>query len=75
MIFMDPGISVTHGSDVIVRLEHSNEATFKQLVIEGSRRYLKPLNTRFPVIEVTTEARVVGVVIAATWAKTKVTGS
>jgi SOS-response transcriptional repressor LexA len=75
MIFVDPGISATHGSDVVVRLENSNEATFKQLIIEGSRRYLKPLNIRFPLIEITTEARVVGVVIGAMWAKTKVTGS
>jgi hypothetical protein len=27
-----------HGSDVVVRLENSNEATFEQLVIEGSHR-------------------------------------
>jgi len=75
IIFVDPDISAAQGSDVIVRLENSNEATFKQLVVEGSRRYLKPLNPRFPVIEITTEARVVGVVIGATWARTKVSGS
>jgi len=54
IIFVDPDISAAQGSDVIVRLENSNEATFKQLVVEGSRRYLKPLNPRFPVIEITT---------------------
>ncbi len=73
IIFVDPDIPAAHGSDVIVRLENSNEGTFKQLVIEGSCRYLKPLNPRFPVIEITTEAQIVGVVIAATWAKTEVT--
>jgi SOS-response transcriptional repressor LexA len=73
-IFVGPGIPPAHGSDVVVRLENSHEATFEQLVIEGSRRYLKPLNPRFPVMEITTDAQVVGVVIAATWSKNKVTG-
>jgi SOS-response transcriptional repressor LexA len=72
MIFVGPDISAVHGSDVIVRLENEQEATFKQLAIDGSRRYLKPLNTRYPVIEITTEAKIVGVVIAATWSKTRV---
>jgi SOS-response transcriptional repressor LexA len=69
IIYVDPDVPATHGSDVVVRLEDSNEATFKQLVIEGKRRYLKPLNTRFPILEITTAARIVGVVIGATWAK------
>lgn len=68
MIFVDPDVSEVHGSDVIVRLENEREATFKRLVIDGSRRYLKPLNTRYPVIEITTEAKIVGVVIAAAFA-------
>lgn len=67
IIFVDPDKSAVHGSYVIVRLENEQEATFKQLAIDGSRRYLKPLNTRYPVIEITTEAKIVGVVIAATW--------
>jgi SOS-response transcriptional repressor LexA len=56
---------------LVVRREDKREATFKQLVIDGSRRFLKPLNTRYPVIEITTEVKVLGVVIAATWAKTR----
>lgn len=64
IIFVDPDKSAVHGSAVIVRLEDSKEATFKQLVMEGSRRYLKPLNPRFPIIEITTEAQIVGPVIA-----------
>ena len=76
VIFVDPDVHAVNGSDVIVRLENEKEATFKQLAIDGSRRYLKPLNIRYPVIEITTEAKIVGVVIAATWApKTRVPAS
>ncbi len=70
-IFVDPDVSAVNGSDVVVRLENTDETTFKQLVIEGEgrRRYLKPLNPRYPIIEITAEARIVGVIIGATWAK------
>jgi len=73
IIYVDPDVSPTYGSDVVVRLDNSNEATFKRLVIEGKRRYLKPLNPRFPIIEIPTEARIVGVVVAASWATTQTT--
>jgi len=66
-IFVDPDVSEVHGSDVVVRLENEQEATFKRLVIDGSRRYLKPLNTRYPIIELTTDAKMVGVVIAGSY--------
>jgi SOS-response transcriptional repressor LexA len=75
IIFVDPDVPPLHGSAVVVRLKDSNEATFKQLVIEGTRRYLKPLNPRFPVIEITTEAHIVGVVIGGSFSTIPVTES
>ena len=42
--------------------DDTNQATFKQLVIDGPRRYLKPLNPRYPVIPIEREARICGVV-------------
>jgi len=49
----------------VVRLDDRGEVTFKRLVIEGERRYLKPLNPNWPekIIEVPDDARIVGVVI------------
>jgi len=66
IIFVDPDVAPVHGKDVVVRLVDRGEATFKRLVVEGERRYLKPLNPNWPekIIEVSGEARFVGVVIA-----------
>ena len=63
IIIMDPDREAQHGSAVVVRLEDSKEATFKQLVIEGGKQFLKPLNPRYPVMEISRNAMVCGVVI------------
>jgi SOS-response transcriptional repressor LexA len=65
IIYIDPDVAPLHGKDVIVRLGERNEVTFKRLVIEGERRYLKPLNQLWPdkFINMPTDARIVGVVV------------
>jgi SOS-response transcriptional repressor LexA len=65
IIFVDPDGDARNRSHVIVRLEHEKEATFKELVIEGDRRYLRALNPSWPepVIPVTREATICGVVV------------
>ena len=51
---------------VIAKLVDSQEATFKQLVMEGSRRFLKPLNPSWPepIIELGPDAIICGVVFS-----------
>jgi SOS-response transcriptional repressor LexA len=44
IIFVDPDVPAEHGSNVVVRLDDENQATFKQLVVEDGRKYLRPLN-------------------------------
>lgn len=68
IIYVDPGADPTNGKDVVIRLDDSNEATFKRLVIEARRSYLKPVNPAWPeqIIEFPEGARIVGVVIG-TW--------
>ena len=63
IIIVDPERAAVHGSPVIVRLEDSKESTFKQLVIEGDVRYLKPLNPRYPIIRIEGQATLCGVVV------------
>jgi SOS-response transcriptional repressor LexA len=62
IIFVEPEASAAHGDYVIVCLDASNQATFKQLVIDGGQRYLKPLNPRYPIIHAAQDARICGVV-------------
>jgi SOS-response transcriptional repressor LexA len=63
IIIVDPDRDAIHGNAVIVRLEDSKQATFKQLVVEGGSRYLKPLNPRYPIMKVDRKATICGVVV------------
>ena len=65
LIFVDPTVSPDHGRFVVVRSEDSGEATFKQLIIEGERKYLKALNRDWPerIIESDSNATIGRVVI------------
>ena len=65
IIYVDPDVVPEHGKDVVVRLDDRNEVIFKRLVIEGERRYLKPVNPDWQpkFIDVPADARIVGVVI------------
>lgn len=63
IIVVDPSRTPRNGSYVVVRIEESSEATFKQLVIDGPSRYLKPLNPRYPILQVNSEATICGVVV------------
>lgn len=66
IIFVDPDRTADHLSNVVVRLDHDNEVTFKQLVIEDGVRFLRPLNPDWPgpkLIKVESDSVICGVVI------------
>lgn len=63
-IIIDPAKEALDGSFVVARLDDAEEATFKQLVVDGPQRYLKPLNPRYPIIEANGNMTICGVVRA-----------
>lgn len=66
IIYIDPERGADHLSNVIVRMEDEAEVTFKQLVIEGEKRFLRPLNPDWPgpkLISIDGDAVICGVVI------------
>ncbi len=65
LIFVDPQVAPSDGKYVVVRLEDSQEATFKQLIVEGGRQYLQAVNPDWPnrIIEVDANATICGVVV------------
>lgn len=66
IIFVDPDARPEHGKNIVVRLDDEQEATFKQLVLEGDRKFLKPLNPDWPgpkLIQINGNATICGVVI------------
>ncbi|HEY1772469.1 MAG TPA: S24 family peptidase [Gammaproteobacteria bacterium] len=63
IIICDPGVQAAHGKYVVVRTDHDNEATFKQLVVDGGKKYLKPINPRYEIVELSLYAHIAGVVV------------
>lgn len=65
IIFIDPDLQPQHRSLVICRLDGSNEATFKRLLIEGDSKLLEALNPSWPdrIIKIEDNATICGVVI------------
>lgn len=68
LIFVDPEVEATNGKYVVVMMDDENEATFKQLIIEGNKKYLKAANPDWPkkILEINGNCTIVGVVISAT---------
>ena len=64
-IIVDPSLPYSSGSLVIAKMADSNEATFKQYIIDGGIRYLKPLNKQYPTIRITDNCTIIGVVTQA----------
>ncbi|MGB1951687.1 MAG: LexA family protein [Marinobacter sp.] len=65
LILVSPDVEATNGRLVIAKLTDSDEVTFKRLIQDGGKTYLKPLNPSYPVIEITENCRIVGVVVEA----------
>ncbi len=63
MIFVDPTRPGQHNQFIVARMENDAMATFKQLMVVGNKTYLKPLNSRYPLINVQDSIKVCGVVV------------
>lgn len=66
LIFVDPDADPHNGSYVVVRRgDGSGAATFKQLIEEDGRRYLRALNPDWPqrIVEADPDAAICGVVV------------
>jgi len=66
-IVVDPEHDPRNGSYVIARINDETEATFKQLVYDAGRVYLKPVNPRYPILEMDHGASICGVVRHMLW--------
>jgi len=63
VIVVDPDKDAVNGSYVVVSGINEEEAiAFKQLIVDGPARYLKPLNPRYPILELNPGAIICGVV-------------
>ncbi len=62
VIIVDPCIGAEHGKVVVAMLSDSEEATLKQLVIDGGAKYLKPFNNSYPTMPINGNCTIIGVV-------------
>jgi SOS-response transcriptional repressor LexA len=67
IIYVDPEVEAQSGSCVVIRQNGDTETTFKQLMLDGSKKYLKALNPNWPnpIIEMLPDAVICGVVIGS----------
>lgn len=61
-IIVDPDYEANNGSFIVALLDNDQSATFKQLIMDAGRSYLKPLNPRYPIIEINAPITICGVV-------------
>lgn len=64
IIFVDPNEQPVSGSKVVAIDPETGEATFKMLMIDGGRTFLKPLNSTYPTIQLESVTRIIGTVKA-----------
>ena len=63
VIVVDPTLEAEHNGYVVALMD-SGMPTFKQLIIMGNKMYLKPLNQRYPLLEIQGELLICGVVVS-----------
>lgn len=61
-VIVDPDTEALNNRVVIVRQNGDTEATCKRLVCDGGTAYLKPDNSRYPVLQMRSDAVICGVV-------------
>lgn len=64
IIIVDPTVKAEHNCFVVARDGQDSRVSLKQLIAHGAKQYMKPLNSRYPLIEVLGELLVSGVVTA-----------
>lgn len=65
IIVVEPYVTTCTGCFVVARVGGDSATTFKQLILDGGRTFLKPYNERYPILDVSdTSCQILGVVIA-----------
>lgn len=62
IIYVDPDVPVRNGSKVVAKTGDSY--TFKVYSEDAGRKYLRPLNPQYPIIDITDDVHICGVVTA-----------
>lgn len=65
LLIIEPNHPEKHRDFVVARLQSEEKAIFKQLLIDGPKRYLRSVNRDYPPIELTANDQILGVMLQA----------
>lgn len=65
IIFVDPEVEANTGDRVVARVPRTNEVTFKVLVEDAGRQFLRPINPQYPIIDITEETHICGKIVGS----------
>lgn len=63
IVIIDPQAPYAHGRIVLAKRTNDQQATLKQLWYDGATPTLRPLNTRYNVLEMPQDTRIIGVAV------------
>lgn len=63
IVIIDPAASYSHGKIVLAKRTQDQQATLKQLWYDGGEPKLRPLNPRYPILDMPTDTRIIGVAV------------
>lgn len=63
IVIIDPAVAHKHGSIVLAKRTQDQQATLKQLWYDGAEPKLKPLNDRYPIMEMPSDTKIIGVAV------------
>jgi SOS-response transcriptional repressor LexA len=63
IVIIDPARNFQHGSVVLAKRTMDQEATLKQLWYDGPVPKLRPLNPRYPILDMPPDTRIIGVAV------------
>lgn len=65
LVIIDPARQPKHGSLVLVKRPSDRDAVLRQMWYDGATPQLRPLNPRYPILDVPADTRVIGVAVRA----------
>ncbi|EMK3400842.1 TPA: hypothetical protein NKZ51_004554 [Vibrio parahaemolyticus] len=63
LIVVEPNIEPRNKSYVVARIRGSDDVTFKQLIFDGNKKFLKPINPQYPIMPIEQPIDICGVVL------------
>lgn len=65
LLIIEPNIAYQHKDFVIAQIQNEQQATFKQLLVDGKEHYLKSVNNDYQPYQLTKKDKILGIMLQA----------